>query len=236
MRTYRQRHMRHVALFCMVFLGWLVSCGVPEPTTQRNETPTPEAVSSMMPAETSSASFQNETTIPTITRQPSPTVDRVLVVTPAATSLFDERDLGEIAYYEKELQRSDLDPAIRAGYEDQIATIKYWMRQRAEARNSGVTPNEALTPLVSDPTSTPFPRGILPAREELTTPQYIEASFTAENGWTDGKTIAVYAGAARYEANKGAIVILQKQADSSIKEEWYFTPRESAHAEYPKAC
>lgn len=101
------------------------------------------------------------------------------------------------------------------------------MEQRAAARNAGVTPGTEITPFASDPTSTPFPRGLLPVREGLTTPQNLVHTFVAENGWTDGETIGVYAGAAKNDVRKGAIVILQDQSDGSVKEDWYFTPIEA---------
>lgn len=197
----------------------ITSCGASNSTARQNSTPVTDISSTIAPLETTNATpIRFETVV--LATEPANTV------TSTPVSSFDEQALAEIAYFEKELQRSDLDPNIRAGYEDQIATLKYWIEQRAAARNAAVTPGTEVTPFASDPTSTPFARGLLPEREGLTTPQNIAYAFVAENGWTDGQAIGVYAGAAKYDEKKGAIVILQNLADGSVKEDWYFTPVE----------
>lgn len=210
-----------VFMFCWLILSWAItSCGASSSSSLQEATPIVDSPQAEPPSSPINATpLRFETVVLTI--------EATSTVGPTAVSTFDEQDLAEIAYFEKELQRSNLDPAIRAGYEDQIATLKYWMARRAEARDLAITPGTEITAFASDPTSTPFPRGILPFRDGLTTPQYIDDVFVAENGWTDGQTIGVYAGAVKGDEKRGAIVVLQNIiTDGSIKSNWYFTPVE----------
>lgn len=221
MFTSRIRSGTSFVMFAATSIALITACGASSPRAQQGLVPTPTSVStsdqSLNAASLETGSSRLETAVPSSIVS-SPTIP--------PTSSFDDQDNAELAYLEGELQRTDLDPTARAGIEDQISSLRYWIGQRATAVALGITPPSQVTPFAPDATSTPFPRGIIPSQSGITTPPRIDETFIAENGWTDGNTLAFYAGVARYDERKGAIVALERISDGIIKEDWYFTPVE----------
>jgi hypothetical protein len=174
----------------------------------------------------SSPSERQDMTPPPVIARLTPSVPTENVsVTPTILSA-DTLDTRTIARLRQELQRHDIDPELRRMYERQIESLRYVIGQRTTARALGTVVAVAPTASGPGPTSTPYPRGVFALSAERTTSQRFDDILTAENGWIDGTSVAVYAGAIRGESTKGAIVVLQDEPDGGINDALYLTPVE----------